>query len=130
MRRLSLLIFSVLILCLLIFLMTPGVSQSSFRKALNQTYEIVLAPEANATIPEVTHTEWRRTAEWTIQTDHTWKEYRAGLLKQIGGTYRILSEAKHQIKLRKTFHSEIHDIKLSTDEAEGKIHVIYSVSLW
>ncbi|WP_291179587.1 hypothetical protein [Gimesia sp.] len=115
---------------MLIFLMPTGVSQNSIHKSLNQTYEILRAPDVNATIPELTHSEWHSTAEWTIQTDQTWKEYRAWLLNQIGGTFRILSETKYQIKLRKTFHSEIHDIKLIADETDEMIHVIYRVSLW
>ncbi|QDT92639.1 hypothetical protein [Gimesia algae] len=130
MRRFSLLIISVLILCLLLFLMTSEHDQNSFNQALNQTYQLIMPPDSNATVPGVTETEWSRTAEWTIETNLTWKAYRDWLLNQLGGTYRILSETENQIELRKTFHSEIHDIKLITDEVEGKVHAVYSISLW
>lgn len=130
MRRFGLLIFTALILFPLLFLMTSTRGQNGFNKALNQTYELILPPDASATSPEITRTEWSSTAEWTIHTDQTWKVYRVWLLKQIGGTYRILSETEFQLELRQTFHAEIHDIKLIADEVEGKIHVVYSVSLW
>ncbi len=130
MRRITLTIFSVLMLLLLFFLMRSTYTQSNFDKLLTQNYELLLPADVKATVPQITKKEWSRTAEWSIDTDQSWQEYRTWLGKQIGGTYRVLSEADGQVFLRKTYHSEIHDIQLTADEVEGKIHVVFRLSLW
>lgn len=130
MRQTTLTIFFVFILSLLFFWMRSTYTQSNFNKLLTQNYELLLPADTEATVPQITTKEWSRTSEWTIDTGQSWKEYRTWLGKQIGGTYRILSEAEGQVDLRKTYHSEIHDIKLTAYEERGKIHVVFRLSLW
>ncbi|QDT19898.1 hypothetical protein [Gimesia chilikensis] len=129
MRRTIRAIVSVLILSLLFYLIITTESPNRFNQLLIQNYELLLPDGAEATVPLVTKTDWSRTAEWTINTNQSWQEYRIWLNNQVGGTYRVLSETEREISLRKTYHSEIYDIKLSVEE-DGNIHVVYSLSLW
>ncbi|MFH1304539.1 MAG: hypothetical protein ABIK07_26100 [Planctomycetota bacterium] len=130
MRRTILAIVSVLMLSLLFYLIITKESPDKFSKLLTQDFELLLPAGVKATEPQITKTDWSSTAEWTIDTDLSWKEYRTWLGKQIGGTYRVLSEGDGKVILRKTYHSEIHDIQLTAAEVEGKIHVVYRLSLW
>ncbi len=128
MRRLSLVLFTTVLLILLFFLMAIDRSQSSYSKTLAQNRELLLPPAATATVAVITENEWSKIAEWTIDTGLSWNEYQTWISKRNGGTYRVLSRTDAQMRLRKTFHSEIHEIKL-TDE-EGKVRVFFSISLW
>lgn len=130
MLRRFVVVFIILILSVIFFLNNRTHNQDLYDQTLNHNYELLLPPNAKATVPILSTTEWSRTAKWTIETDLGWQEYRRWLISQINDTYRILSATDNQISLRKTYHSEVHDLKLIADKEDGKLHVIYVLALW
>ena len=130
MRRALMLIVSGLIFCFLLYLTIPTETPDDFRKAVQQMQRLLLPETATATVPLIEKTEWSRSAQWTIDTHENWEDYRRWLGQQLGGTYRVLSESENELSLRKTYHAEIHDISLITGHSQGKINVVYRLSLW
>ncbi len=131
MRR-SFAILFVIAIAVVMWLTFPRPSDPSpFKKATDQHLHLTLPPDGTATEPRINRTDWEITAEWRIETNMKWEEYKIWAAKQLGSSYdTAIMESEFQITFRRTDHSETHLLRFGVDEAARQIHVRFSTSPW
>ena len=100
-----------------------------FDKVVSEHIRISTPDGSQVTTPKETSGPWSRVAEWTINSNEPFANYKLWIVERMK-MYRTINQSETHILLRRSFEAEIYDLEIRSQEDGKELQVRFTVSPW